>query len=59
VAEAQFRQLLDGAGLAPPDDVAYDPASLIFRWHAPKLAVVVDLDDQEPDGVAEHAVDMY
>jgi hypothetical protein len=47
VAEAQFRQLLHSVDLAPPDDVTYAPASLTFLWHAPKLAVVVDLDDPE------------
>jgi hypothetical protein len=48
-AEAQFRLLLENAELAPPDDVTYRHDSLLFRWHAPKLAVIVDLDD--PEGV--------
>ena len=50
-AESQFRQLLDSADLSQPDDVTYRRESLLFRWHTPKLAVIVDLDD--PDGVRQ------
>jgi hypothetical protein len=49
-AEAQFRELVGNAELDAPDDVEYTPASLIFRWFGPKLAVIVDLDDA-PDGL--------
>lgn len=44
-AESQFRQLIDRADLAPPDEVTYARESLTFRWHARKLAVIVELDD--------------
>lgn len=44
-AEARFRQLVSDAGLDPPDDVAYEPASLTFRWRGPMVAVIVDLAD--------------
>jgi hypothetical protein len=50
-AETQFRQLLANADLAPPYHVTYERESLLFRWHAPKLAVIVDLDD--PEGVRQ------
>ena len=39
-----MRELLSGGGLAQPDEVAYEPNSVILRWEGPKLAVVVDLD---------------
>ena len=44
-AERDFRGLLAKGGLAPPDDAEYFPASILFRWHGPKLAVFLDLDD--------------
>lgn len=44
-AEAQFRQLVVSAGVDPPDDVEYRSDSLVFFWQGPKLAVVVELDD--------------
>ena len=47
-AEAEFRELVRNANLDSPDDVEYTPASLIFRWRGPMVAVVVELDDQ-PD----------
>jgi hypothetical protein len=43
-AEDDFRRLLSDGDFLPPDDVQYDEASIIFRWHEPKLAVVLDLD---------------
>jgi hypothetical protein len=43
--EARFRQLLADASLPEPDAVEYEPASVVFFWHAPKAAVVVDFDD--------------
>jgi cytosine/adenosine deaminase-related metal-dependent hydrolase len=51
--EIRFRDLIDGAGLAQPDKVEHDPEAeeLIFRWHEPKLAVVVELSDHGPVGV--------
>ncbi len=45
--EADFRRLLDDAGLDPPDAVEYAADSLTFFWNGPKLAVIVDLDDAE------------
>ena len=44
-AEARFRQLLETAGVPPPDEVDYDPVSVVFLWHDRRLAVFVDLDD--------------
>jgi hypothetical protein len=43
--ETHFRALVAEADLPPPDDVSYEPESIIFYWHAPKLAVVVDFED--------------
>jgi hypothetical protein len=43
--EARFRELVASADMPPPDDVEYEPECLVFFWHAPKLAVVVDFDD--------------
>jgi hypothetical protein len=43
--EARFRALLADADLPAPDDVGYEPESVVFYWHEPKLAVVVDFDD--------------
>lgn len=42
--ETGFRRLLDEADLPAPDDVGYEPESVVFYWHGPKLAVVVDFD---------------
>ena len=44
-AEADFRRMVESFDLTPPDDVDYTPDSVIFLWHEPKLAVVVELDD--------------
>jgi hypothetical protein len=44
LCEAHMRELLTGGGLAQPDEVTYEPNSVILRWEGPKLAVVVDLD---------------
>jgi hypothetical protein len=46
-AEADFRRLLDDAGLDPPDAVDYSADWLTFFWNGPKVAVIVDLDDAE------------
>jgi hypothetical protein len=40
--EAQFRELVAAASLPAPDDVAYQPGSVVFSWHGPKVAAVVD-----------------
>jgi hypothetical protein len=46
-AEAHFRRLLTDAALPPPDTVEYDPESVVFLWHEPKVAVFVDFDDDQ------------
>jgi hypothetical protein len=42
--ETRFRALVDDADLPAPDSVSYEPESVTFYWHEPKLAVVVDFD---------------
>jgi hypothetical protein len=42
--ETRFRTLLADADLPAPEDVGYEPESVVFYWHEPKLAVVVDFD---------------
>jgi hypothetical protein len=46
--ETRFRKLLRDAELPEPDDAAHEPDSIVFYWHGPKVAVVVDLDDPDP-----------
>jgi hypothetical protein len=46
-AEARFRELLESAELPGPDEVGYEPDSVVFYWHEPEVAVFVDF---EPDG---------
>ena len=43
--ETRFRELMDEAELPAPDSVSYEPESVTFYWHEPKLAVVVDFDE--------------
>jgi hypothetical protein len=43
--ESRFRELLADAELPAPDDVGYESESVVFYWHEPKVAVVVDFDD--------------
>jgi hypothetical protein len=53
-AEARFRSLITEAELAQPDAVEYREASLVFLWHGPKVAIVVDLDEGgEPVAVSK------
>ncbi len=49
-AEEYFRQMLADGEIEQPDEVEYDPAAneLIFFWHEPKLAVVLELDSNGP-----------
>ena len=47
-AESRFRRLLTDAALPEPDDVEYEPESVVFYWRAPKVAVFVDFDGNEP-----------
>jgi len=51
-AEEYFRQMLADGEIEQPDDVEYDPAAneLVFFWHEPKLAVVLELDSNAPLG---------
>ena len=44
-AESRLRRLLADSELPQPDDVEYAPASVIFRWQGPMVAVVIDFDD--------------
>jgi hypothetical protein len=58
--EARFRELVASADVPVPDDVDYEPGSVVFYWHGPKLAVVVDFDDPlgteaPPTGARERA----
>jgi hypothetical protein len=41
-AEQRMRALLDDNGIAQPDEVEYWSASVVFFWHEPKLAVIVE-----------------
>jgi hypothetical protein len=43
--EQRFRELIAEAGLPDPDDVAYEPRSVVFLWNEQHVAVAVDLDD--------------
>jgi hypothetical protein len=42
--EARFRTLLEDEGMLAPDDVGYEPGSVVFYWNEPKLAVVIDFE---------------
>ena len=42
--ERRFRELVDGAGLLPPDRIEYGADEVTFLWDEPKLAVVVEAD---------------
>jgi hypothetical protein len=50
-AEDRMRELLRHGGLAPPDEVSYefDPDEVVFFWRGPKLAVIVELDEESLD----------
>jgi hypothetical protein len=48
LAETRFRELLASADIPQPDTVEYEPAAVLFRWHARKLAVFVDFLTGEP-----------
>jgi hypothetical protein len=47
-AETRFRALLASADVPEPDAVEYEPGSVLFLWHEPKLAVFVDLVTGDP-----------
>lgn len=46
-----MRELLRHGDLAEPDEVSYefDPDEVVFFWRDAKLAVVVELDEDEYD----------
>jgi hypothetical protein len=46
-AERAMRELLTGEGLPQPDEVEYRDESIVLLWHDTKLAVVVELEDDE------------
>jgi hypothetical protein len=43
--EERFRKVIEASALPEPDEVRYEPDSVLFLWHEPKLAVFVDFDD--------------
>jgi hypothetical protein len=45
--EARFRRLVADAELPEPDSVDYEPRSVVFVWHGPKVSVAVDFDEPE------------
>ncbi len=48
-AEERFREILAEADLPSPDDVGYEPESVVFYWHEPKLAVCIDFEAEPHD----------
>jgi hypothetical protein len=44
-AEARMLALLADADLPGPDEVGYEPDSVVFYWYDQKLAVYVDFED--------------
>jgi hypothetical protein len=43
-AEERMRELLRDNDLPEPDSVLYDDGEVVFLWHEPKRAVIVELD---------------
>ncbi len=43
--ESRFRRIVEDAGLPQPDTVDYEPQAVAFYWDGPKVAVIVDLDE--------------
>jgi hypothetical protein len=54
--ESTFRELVEAAGISPPDRVDYVPASVIFYWDEPRVAVFVDFDGDEPESTGPAGV---
>jgi hypothetical protein len=52
-AEERFHELLIEAELPAPDEVSYEPESVVFYWHEPKLAVFVDFEDDDDEPSAD------
>ena len=46
VAEERMRDLLDTAGLPPPDEVVHQEDQILFLWASSKTAVVLELVDE-------------
>lgn len=46
-AERDMRELLERSGLPHPDEVEYRERSILMLWQETKLAVVIDLDDDD------------
>ena len=42
-----MRELLTAEGLPQPDEVEHREASVVLLWHETKLAVVIDLEDDD------------
>jgi hypothetical protein len=49
-AERRMREIVRNADLPEPDEVRYefDPDEVVLMWNEPKLAVVIDLEDDGP-----------
>jgi hypothetical protein len=46
-AERHLRELLTESDLPLPDEVRYEPGEVLFLFHERKLAVVIDLEENE------------
>ena len=49
-AERRMREIVRNAELPEPDEVRYefDPNEVVLMWNEPRLAVVIDLEDEGP-----------
>jgi hypothetical protein len=54
-AESLFRKLVRDADLDQPDAVEYRYDEVVFLWHGPKLAVIVELDASSCDDAGSSA----
>jgi len=50
-AEVKARLLVDQTGLPQPDQVEYGHTCIRLLWHAPRAALVVEIDDPRSDAV--------
>jgi hypothetical protein len=46
-AERRLRELLAEGGLPEPDEVRHDPGEVLFLFRHQKLAVVIDLEEEQ------------
>lgn len=48
--QREFLDLLERNGLAPPDEIRYEPADneILCFWEEQRLVVAIDLDDTQP-----------